>query len=164
MGKKMSPEETEARRARAITLFKRGFSQAEVARRLGVTRQSAMRWQRAYERGGASALRSRKRGRPTRLSEKQIEGFQKALLQGAKAHGWSSELWTLERMGIVLQRLHGVRYHPGHLWRVLGAMGWSPQRPATRARERDEDAIEGWKKHEWPRLKKTPAQRSTSSS
>lgn len=164
MGKKMSSEAVEARRARAAKLFERGFTQAEVARRLGVSRQSAMRWLRAYESGGAQALRSKKRGRPARLSEKQLEQFEKALLQGAKAHGWSSDIWTLERMGAVLQRLHRVSYHPGHLWRVLGSMGWSPQRPATRARERDEDAIEGWKKQEWPRLKKTPGDRSTSSS
>ena len=164
MGKKMSREATEARRVRAIKLFKRGFSQAEVARRLGVSRQSAMRWQRAFESGGAEALRSKKRGRPTRLSESQLGEFEKALLKGPKAFGWSSEIWTLERIGIVLQRLHGVSYHPGHLWRVLGAMGWSPQRPATRARERDEDAIEGWKKQVWPRLKKTAGGRPTSSS
>lgn len=164
MGKKMSPEAVESRRARAIELFKRGFTQAEVARRLGVSRQSAMRWQRAYESGGAEALRSKKRGRPTRLSEKQLEQFEKALLQGARAHGWSGDIWTLQRIGIVLKRLHGVSYHTGHIWRVLRSMGWSPQRPATRARERDEDAIEGWKKQEWPRLKKTPGDRSTSSS
>jgi len=164
MGKRMSPEEVEARRARAVKLFKRGFTQSEVARRLKVSRQSAMRWRRAYESGGMEALRSRKRGRPSRLSEKQMEKLERALLQGAKAHGWSSEIWTLKRIGIVLHRLHGVSYHAGHLWRVLGSMGWSPQRPATRARERDEDAIEGWKKHDWPRLKKTPADRSTSSS
>jgi transposase len=162
MGKRMSPEEIESRRARAVKLFKSGFSQAEVARRLKVSRQSAMRWKRTYESGGAEALRSRKRGRPARLSEEQLNQFEKALMQGPKAHGWSSEIWTLERIGIVLRRLHGVSYHTGHLWRVLGSMGWSPQRPATRARERDEDAIEGWKKRGWPRLKKTPVGRPTS--
>jgi len=81
-----------------------------------------------------------------------------------RAHGWSTELWTLERIGLLLQRQFGVSYHPGHVWRILRSLGWSLQRPATRARERDEKAIEGWKKQAWPRLKKTPEGSSTSSS
>src|SRR5687768_5632930 len=114
MGQKMSREETDTRRARAANLFKRGFTQAEVARRLRVTRQSAMRWHRAYQQGGAEALRPKKRGRPGRLTSTQLEQFEKALLKGPKAHGWSSELWTLERVAALLRRMFDVNYHIGH--------------------------------------------------
>lgn len=47
--------------------------------------------------------------------------------------------------------------HPGHLWRVLGALGWSVQKPERRALQRDEAAIAHWQEHTWPALKKKPA-------
>lgn len=152
---KMSAEKLEARRKQAGRLFARGFTQSEVARRLGVSRQSAMRWHRAFEKGGAAALRSRKRGRPARLSEKQLAELERALLKGPQAHGWSTDLWTLERIGLLIRRLFGEAYHRGHVWRIMRSLHWSMQRPARRARERDEQAIERWKKETWPRLKKT---------
>src|SRR2546425_4273439 len=37
-------------------------------------------------------------------------------------------------------------HHPGHVWRVLRALGWSLQRPGRQSRERDEAAIAGWKR------------------
>ena len=54
----------------------------------------------------------------------------------------------------LVERLFGVHYHPGHVWRVMRRLGWSLQRPTTRARERDEEAIASWRKSEWPKLKK----------
>lgn len=134
---KLSPEEVQVRRERAARLFTRGFSQAEVARRLGVTRQSAMRWRRAHARGGAAALRAGKRGRPARVTPAQLRQLVRMLLQGAREHGWATDRWTLERIGTVIWRHHGVRYHPGHVWRILRSQGWSLQRLAARMRERD---------------------------
>jgi hypothetical protein len=34
-------------------------------------------------------------------------------------------------------------------------MGLSVQKPEARVRERDERAIERWRKRDWPRIKKT---------
>jgi transposase len=55
----------------------------------------------------------------------------------------------------VIAEATGVRYHVGHVGRILRRMGWSLQRPTTRARERDEEAIRSWVKVRWPDLKKT---------
>lgn len=145
------------RRSKAAKLFAAGATQAEVARRLGVSRVSAMRWYRAWRKGGAAALAvARPLGRPARLSGDQLKRVEQLLLRGASAHGYSTDLWTLPRMAAVIERETGERYHPGHVWRVLRGLGWSLQRPARRARERDEQAIESWRKRSWPRLKKTP--------
>lgn len=143
------------RRARAAKLFDQGLPQAEVARRCGVSRTTAMRWSRAWVKRGKRDLEPLPRGRPNRLSEAKLERIEKALLRGAQAHGFSSELWTLERVAQVIERVADVHYHPGHVWRVLRSLGWSLQKPTTRARERDEVEIARWKKVEWPRLKKT---------
>ncbi len=148
------------RRRKAARLFDRGFSQAEVARRFDVSRVSAMRWHHAWEREGAEGLEpTGPPGRPVKLSIEDRELVNAALLEGPSAHGFETELWTLARAAKVIERVAGVRYHPGHVWRVLRDMGWSLQRPTTRARERDEDAILTWKKRRFARLKKTPDDR-----
>jgi transposase len=143
------------RRARAAKLFDKGLPQAEVARRCGVSRTTAMRWHRAWIKRGKRDLDPLPRGRRSRLTKAELERIETALLRGAQAHGFSSELWTLERVAQVIERVADVRYHPGHVWRVLRSLGWSLQKPTTRARERDEAEIARWKKTEWPRLKKT---------
>ena len=71
--------------------------------------------------------------------------------------GFSTELWTLRRVGAVIERLHGVRFSQTQVWRILGALGFSPQKPDKRAIERDEDAVRHWKRYRWPALKKKPS-------
>ncbi len=150
-------ESLKKRRLEAARLFDEGASQAEVARRLGVSRVSAMRWYRRWRKGGRERLgQAPPLGRPSRLSTAQLKRIEEALLKGPQAQGYTTELWTLPRVAVVVERVSGVRYHPGHVWRVLRGMGWSLQRPTLRARERDEQAIARWKRHDWPRAKKTP--------
>lgn len=147
----------ETRRQRAAQLFRRGQRQAEVARLVGVARQTVSRWYHLWRRGGRPALRQAPRtGRPPRLTTVQVRQIQRSLLQGARAHGYPTELWTLRRIADVIARCSGVRYHPGHVWRLLHAMGWSRQRPARRAAERDEGKVQLWLNERWPELKKTP--------
>jgi transposase len=79
------------------------------------------------------------------------------LLQGTTANGFTGELWTLERIATVIERLTGVRYHPAWVWALLHhRLGWTVQRPKRRAAERDHDAIDRWVKKDWPRIKQTP--------
>ena len=164
MVERMSQESIASRRQKAAKLFAANFSQAEVARRCGVSRQTSMRWYRAFESGGASALKPGLAGRPTKLTAAERRRLQTALLQGPSAHGWSTDLWTVERITTLIKRRFDVQYHAGHVWKLLRAMGWSLQRPTTKAKERDEAAIARWKAVEWPRLKKTADTKSASSS
>jgi transposase len=156
----------EARRLRAAELFAQGRSQAEVARTLGVSRQSAHLWHTRFAQGGVDALRSRgPTGPAPRLSVAELAQIEQALLQGAQANGFDTDLWTLERVAVVITQLTGVRYHPGHVWVILRwRLGWSVQRPERRAMERGEEAIARWVAHEWPRSKKGPPQHRPGSS
>ena len=156
----------EARRLRAAALFAQGRTQAEVAHELGVSRQSAHVWHTRFQEGGVDALRSRgPTGPDPRLSAAQLAKVEQALLQGAQANGFDTDLWTLERVAVVITQLTGVRYHPGHVWVILRRrLGWTLQRPERRASERDEEAIARWVAHEWPRIKKGPAQNRPGSS
>ena len=145
------------RRLKAAVLFDRGLAPAEVARRCGVSCQSASRWQTAWTRGGPPALKKApKAGRPARLRRQDLTALKRALKQGPGAHGFATELWTTQRVAKVIHDQFAVQYHPDHVGRLLGQMGWSCQRPATRAIQRDEPAIRRWEKATWPRLKKKP--------
>lgn len=147
----------ERRRLRAARLLQRGLKPAEVARRVGVHRQSVGRWQERLERDGLAGLKKAGRaGRPARLTPEQLLQLEEELVRGPRAWGYTTELWTTQRVADVIHRRFGVRYHRDHVGRVLAQMRWSCQRPAGRAKERHEAGIQGWKRVEWPRIKKKP--------
>jgi transposase len=139
-------------RMQAGALFAAGRTQAEVARTLGVARQNVSRWHARWQGGGLQALASRgPTGTAPRLSDPQLHDLEQALRQGARAHGFDTDHWTLARIATVIERLTGTRYHPGHVWKLLRRrMGWRLQRPARRAVERDEQAIARWVADDWP--------------
>jgi transposase len=83
-----------------------------------------------------------------------------AVLQGPIEHGFGTDLWTLKRVGAVIERMHGVRYSHVQVWRILGSLGFSPQKPEKRAIERDEAAVQHWKRRTWPALKKKPSEKA----
>lgn len=151
----------QGRRLKAGRLFGQGQSQADVARELGVSRQTASRWHHAWTSGGTAALRGAGRtGRRCQLSGDALRRLAALLLEGAQAHGYDTDLWTLERIAELVDRQFGVSYHPGHVWKLLGGLGWSCQRPERRARERNEASIRRWLRRRWPGIKKRPALRT----
>src|SRR2546430_409487 len=141
----------------AARLFAAGkLSLAEIARELQVSRQSVSRWHAEWKKGGSHALRAAGRaGRKPKLNRQQLQQVEQALRQGARAHGFATNLWTLPRVATVIERLTGVHYHPGHVWKILGAIDWSLQRPAKQARERDPEKVKFWLTKKWPAVKKT---------
>ena len=158
-------KEMERRRKRAGVMFEMGYPPAEVARRVGVTRQAASRWKGAWSQGGNPALVSKgAAGRKPRLSEDQRRQIVDALLEGPVAQGYRTNLWTLPRVGLLIKDLTGVAYHSGHVWHLLRALNFSCQRPSRRALERDEQKIKHWKRYVWPKLKKKPPRNGPSSS
>ena len=147
----------EKRRLQAARLLKKGVHEAEVARRVGVHRQSVNRWARQLEEQGTRGLKKAGRaGRKPRLTTSDLGKIEEGLKRGPEALGYESSLWTAWRVADLIERESGVRYTDGHVWWLLRQLGWSCQRPAGRALERDEDKIRRWKKERWPELKKKP--------
>ncbi len=73
------------------------------------------------------------------------------LERGAQAHGFRGEVWTLAKMAKVIRGEFGVSYHPAHVSRIVRrGLGFSLQKPARRADQRDEEAIEHCKENKWP--------------
>jgi transposase len=149
--------ELERRRKQGMRLLASGVWPAEVARRVGVSRQSVLRWSKRHADGGMAALERPKRfGRPPKLDEAQRAELIKALKSGALAAGFTSELWTLPRIARLIKERFEVELSQPSVWRMLQQLGWSVQRPTGRARQRDEAAIAEWKKKRWPAIKKSP--------
>lgn len=143
------------RREYAIQLLRSGRSLSTVARAVSVSPSSVFRWRQAYKRRGRKGLEAKPvPGRSPRLSRAQKEQLEQALLDGPLAAGYKTDLWTLERITRLIYRRFGVRYHPGHVWKILTALGFSCQKPERRALQRDDEAIAHWKHYVWPRIKK----------
>ena len=142
---------------RGARLLQQGVSEAEVARLVGVHRQSVNRWAQQLANGGRGALkRAPRTGRPPQLSAMDRKRIEQGLKRGPEALGYRTALWTAWRVADLIERECGVKYSTVQAWRVLRSLGWSPQRPAGRALERNEPAIRRWKRERWPELKKTP--------
>jgi len=151
-----SPAELQRRRERAIALLAEGYQPVEVARRVGADRRSVRRWKAAYRKRGRAALTAKPAsGRPTKLGAREKSQLERALLKGARAAGFSTDLWTCPRVAQLIEERFGVSFHVDHIGRLLRGLGWSPQKPTRRAVERDEEAIRRWVKVDWPRVKKT---------
>ena len=147
-------KELEQRRRRGARLLAAGQPQAEVARQVGVSRQTVMRWERLRQQGGLEALRRAEHfGRPERLSESQREELLRLLKAGSLAAGFATELWTLPRIARLIEERFSVAIVPSSVWRLLGRLGSSVQRPRDQAREREERAIRTRTAQRWPALK-----------
>jgi len=143
-----------------VALVQQGERVAVVARCLGVDRSSVYRWRAAAEGPAGLAARPHPH-RPPALSDAQLRRLERLLAQGARAHGWPNHLWTAARVGELIDRTFGVRYHHDHVGRFLRRrLGWTPQKPRRRAHERDEAAIRRWQAEEFPRIARGARARS----
>ena len=123
------------------------------------------RWAKQYRQAGSAALKKAGRaGRKPRLSASDRQRLEQLLLRGPEALGYETPLWTCPRVAHLIDSEFQVRYHPGHVWKLLISLGWSPQRPTGRARERNEEEIRRWRKNRWPAIKKKPGKRAARSS
>ena len=156
-------KELELRRRKGMRMLARGVAQADVARALEVSRQTTSTWAKKLAED-SQAWRRRPLGRPGGLNAAQKKKLGKALLAGAIANDFPTELWTLARVVKLIEREFGVTYSTVNVWRILREMGFSNQRPTGRAIQRDEAAIKQWRTKRWPALKKSPAARGGPSS
>jgi transposase len=160
---KRDPKALEQRRRKGMRMLARGVAQAEVARVLEVSRQTVSNWARAAA-SDARAWRRKPLGRPAGLSAAEKSQLSKRLVAGAVACGFPTELWTLARVGALLEVEFGRAYSTTQVWRLLRRLGFSSQRPAGRAIQRDEPALLAWTKQRWPAPRKSAALKAAPSS
>jgi transposase len=157
--KRASPEVAEFRRLRAWDLKERGWKQRAIAQALGVTDGAVSQWFKRGRDGGVAALRRRKpKGGIAKLTALQWVQLPEVLDRGAEAFGVVGQVWTTRRIAFVIQREFGVRYSRGHISKLMAKLRRSVQKPAVRATQRNEAAIDRWKTERWPELKKSQAE------
>ncbi len=150
-------EKLEERRLLGARLLRQGVHPAEVARQVGVHRQSVSRWAAQLKQGGVRALKKAGHaGRRARLRPEDLQHIEKGLKRGPQALGYETSLWTSWRVAHLIEQECGVKYHPSQAWRILRQLGWSCQRPVGRALERDEDKSGTGNGSVGRRLKKSP--------
>jgi transposase len=155
----------EARRYQAWHLKQQGWAQRQIATALGVSEGAVSQWMRRARQGGPEALRRHPApGAPRRLTADQLAQLPALLERGPEAYGFRGQLWTRSRIAAVIQLTFGISYHPRHVGRLCQAIRWSPQKPARRARQRDEAAIIRWREDTWPALKRGRKPRTRQSS
>jgi transposase len=165
MRSKGSASALEATRRRAVHQALAGQTQAAVARAFGVHPVTVAKWMARHRADGAAGLAARPTpGRPRFLSdaqERQVRGW---LAEKPTAHGFRTDLWTARRVAELIRRRFGVAFHPSYLREWLTKRGYSPQRPARKARQRNDEAMAGWVANDWSRIQKKRAKRTPTSS
>lgn len=158
---RLTRQQMEDRRCEGGRLLKAGkLSQAEIARRLGISRTTVSDWAKQVSASGLRALRRRSStGRPARLTTEQQKRLVQILKKGAQAAGFPTERWTMGRVQQIIQREFAVVYHVHYMNRLLARLDWSLQQPLPSAQEQDEELIRAWLKRDWPRIKKSAAAR-----
>lgn len=147
--------ELEARRRLAVDRVGEGWSQKDVAAFLGVHRVTVAKWVARHRADGADGLTAKPTpGRPRFLTadqEKQVLGW---LSEPPTTHGFDTDLWTARRVADLILTKLGVRFHPNYLREWLSTRGYTPQKPARRARQRNPEGIARWVAEDWPRIQK----------
>jgi transposase len=150
-----SKREQEARRLAAGRLLLEGKRNVDVVRVLNASPSSVRRWRKIVGRDGLEGLATKPvAGRPPKLSKQRKKRLVGILLKGARAAGFSSDLWTGKRVAQAIRQKFKVDYHPHHVLKILRQLDLTPQKPQRRARQQNPDALERWRNVEWPRIKK----------
>jgi transposase len=142
-------------RLHAAQMFAQDMDPAAIAGSLRVSTKSVYQWRRAWRAGGVAALASKgPGGNPCKLDGEQLTRLRAALDAGPAAYGWAcDQRWTLARVATLIERLSGVSYSLRGTSFLLHRLGFSPQVPAHRAVERNEDAIAEWRTATWVKVR-----------
>lgn len=153
---KLDSKGKETRRLLAIKLLEKGLKAIEVARLLDVTRGAVSQWHKAFREKGIEGLyRFQGAKRPCKITPEQEKQIQKMLLDGAEKFGYDGDVWTAARVQELINNNLSVTYCIRQVHKLLKRWGWTPQKPATYARQRDEEATHAWWEKRWPEIKKS---------
>lgn len=152
---KLDSKGKETRRLLAIKLLEKGLKSIDVASLLDVTLGAVSQWQKAFKEKGIETLyRFEGAKRPRKITPEQEKQIQAMLLEGAEKFGYEGNLWTASRVQELIEKHFSITYCIRQVHKLLKKWGWTPQKPATRARQRDEERIHGWWEKRWPEIKK----------
>lgn len=146
---------------RAVQAVLDGQHPESVAAAHGMHRKTVYGWVAKYNEGGWAALKARPvPGRAPSLSDQQL-GELYALVAGNDPRQLQFEfaLWTREMVQALIKRRFGVSLSVTTVGRILKGLGMSAQKPLWRAYQADPQAVEHWKRTEYPKIAKLAKKR-----
>jgi transposase len=155
----LSRKDKEKRRLKAGKMFEKDITQAEIARKLGVTPAAVKYWHDAWRKKGFQGLKSK--GHPgfaSKFTPEKKAKLKKIIIKGAKHYGYPTDFWTINRIMAVTRKELRLSFKKTWIWMIVLSLGFTCQKPQTKSKERNETAIADWKANTWPRLKKMGSQ------
>lgn len=154
-GRLLSDEVLEALRLRALRGRELGYAESDLADLLGVTRETVCRWWSAYRTGGTEALPGERPGRPLGSGRALTDGqahYIQALLDHhqPKDLGIATPLWTRRAVAELIHKELGVVVAVRTAGLYLRRWGYTPQRPARKARKQDPEEVRRWLEEDYP--------------
>jgi len=152
----LSPTAQESLRIRAVMAVLAGHTQVVVAGIFGVPRQTVGIWVKAHRRGGLRALKAKPRGRPKGGT---LRPWQAAQIVRSITDRTPDQvklpfyLWTREAVGRLIEHRFGIRLSVWTVGRYLVRWGFTPQKPARRAFERDPEQVRRWLDEAYPAIR-----------
>lgn len=154
-----------ATRIHAVLLNHDNNTSGEIAKTLKVSLSGVSEWLKIYsEQGVDGLLEGHRSGRPSFLSDVDKILLCDIIDSGPIAYGYVSGLWTSIRIADVIEQEFGIRYHPGHVRKLLADFGFSVQSPKRVLARADKEKQAKWTSETYPTIKKKPASRTPASS
>lgn len=142
------------RRIQGGLLIEQGYENQEIVDILGCGLSTVQLWRRIVNQQGVEALAPQPRpGRTPKLNVKQLAKLKRLLKKGATKFGYANAIWTSRRVRQLIQDQFGVAYSKAQTCRILRKIGYSPKKPVTRAKKYSAQAVETWRRHQWPHIK-----------
>ena len=151
--------EEELKRRQGYEMIEKGMKNSVISGELHVDRRTVYNWRLRMEKD-IDWKRRKQKGARSRLTNDQKEKLKKIIEEGALAHGYPTDLWTLKRMAEVIDKEFGVHYNTAYIWQILDSMGYSSQMPVTKAIEKDSEYVKKWLEKEYPEYVKEAKEHS----
>jgi transposase len=161
--RELPDEVLEALRLRAVRGRELGFTEADLADLLGVSRETVSRWWSAYAGGGLDALPHDRSGRPPgsgrTLSDEQGEHLQR-LLDGHSPEelGIAAPLWSRRAVRELIYREYKIRMPVRTVGEYLRRWGYTPKRPRRHAKKQDPEEVRQWLEVTYPAIEERAQQ------
>jgi transposase len=128
-------------------LVAQGLSCPEVARLLGDAPRSVENWVRRFERHGWAGLFDHDRpGRPSRLTNDQLQAVERVLREPPSAVGLSGQLWDGKTLAAYLEQTFAVRLGVRQAQRLFRQLGFRLRKPRPLIAHADPAAQAAYKK------------------
>ncbi|HSR37013.1 MAG TPA: IS630 family transposase [Desulfurivibrionaceae bacterium] len=153
----MSDEVLQALRLRGLRGCELGFTEADVADLLGVSRETVSRWWAAYDAEGLDALPHERTGRPVgsgrTLSDQQARHIQHLIdNQSPDGVGIACPLWTRRAVRDLIRKEFGIGMPVRTVGEYLKRWGYTAKRPRRHARKQDPEEVRQWLEETYPAI------------